>query len=122
MISDGLKNEIQEMENMGIDVVVTDSVGKMEYATKQNKNPEYCDSCQFLLFAPDPDPYDWFRDGDKKAVCTKLHIAIECSLELPSEMVNIKRPLFCPLIKDQLTEEEKREAKEAYRLCVLMCR
>ena len=69
-------------------------IRKPSWCPKQEDN--YCDSCRFLIFEPDPDPYDWFRDGDKKAVCEKTNETIQGALERPSEMVQIRKPSWCP--------------------------
>lgn len=107
-----LKKQIEEMEAIGLDVVVTNK-GKLSYATGGiNQDDNCCDSCPFLEFLPDPDPYDWFRDGDQKAVCNKMEATVRGCLERPSEMVNIRKPLWCPNLKKELTEQEKKLAKE----------
>lgn len=71
---------------------------------------EFCDQCYAFSLLPDPNPYDWFRDGDKKAVCSEVKGVIEGSLEIPSEWTNIRKPLYCPKLGRKLTEEEKEEA------------
>ena len=65
--------------------------------SKKNPN-EFCDGCRYLVFLPDPNPFDWFRDDDKKAVCLAVNRVIEGGLERPSECENIERPLYCPLL------------------------
>lgn len=107
-----LEKEIREYEEAGISVVATKN-GKLEYVTGGiNKDNDTCDSCEFLEFRPDPDPYDWFRDGDQKAVCIKMKAAIACALERPSEMVNIVKPLWCPYLGRELSEDEKMQAEK----------
>lgn len=101
------KKEIREMENAGLDVISIDSQGKMDYATRRNESSEYCDSCQFLKFEADPDPHDWFRDDDQKAICTKMNAKIEGSLE-PRELTNILKPCWCPYLGRELTDLEKK--------------
>lgn len=94
-----MEKEIREREEAGIDVVVINN-DQLEYATGGiNKSKEVCDSCKYLYFSPDPDPYDWFRDGDQRADCyySEPPCNIARSLELPSEMVNIHKPEWCPL-------------------------
>lgn len=94
-----MNKEIREFEEAGIDVIATNN-GKLEYVTGGiNKSKEVCDSCKYLLFSPDPDPDDWFRDEDKRADCyySDPPRNIARSLELPSEMVNICKPSWCPL-------------------------
>lgn len=101
-----LKKEIEQYETAGIDAVVTKN-GKLVHVTGGiNQDSNYCDSCSSLTFAPDPDPYDWFRDGDQKAVCMQMNAIIEGSLERPSEMVNIIKPLWCPTLGRKLSEKE----------------
>ncbi len=72
-----------------------------------------CNQCDSFMLAPDPDPYDWFRDTDKKAVCLKLKAVIQGSLEYPSEWSNLSKPLWCPKLGRKLSEEEKKEAIES---------
>ena len=67
----------------------------------------YSLSCACLIFAPDPDPYDSFRCNDQKAVCTEMKATIESSLERPSEMINIHKPLWFPKLGRELTAKEK---------------
>ena len=74
-------------------------------------NSKYCDSCACLLFAPDPNPDDWFRDDDKKAICTAINVTIAGSLEY-NELTNICKPLFCPKLGRELTDDEKKKAEE----------
>lgn len=72
-----------------------------------------CNQCDSFMLAPDPDPYDCFRDTDKKAVCLKLKAVIQGSLEYPSEWSNLSKPLWCPKLGRKLSEEEKKEAIES---------
>lgn len=69
-----------------------------------------CDRCSYFTLLPDPDPDDWFRDGNLKAVCLKVNGVIEGSLESPSEWTNIHKPLYCPNLRRALSEEEKKKA------------
>lgn len=111
-MNEKLKKEIKEYESAGLDVVVT-SKGKLSYVSGGiQQDDKHCDSCPFLRFEPDPDPYDWFHDGDQKAVCTKMQATIRGCLERPSEMVNISKPLWCPNLGRELSEKEQRSAKE----------
>ena len=111
-----IQKEIREMEEAGLDVVATHN-GKLTHVTGGiNNSPELCDSCNCLIFAPDPDPDDWFRDNDQKAVCTKMKATIVGSLERPSEMVNIRKPLWCPKLGIELTAKEKRIASKRLKL------
>ena len=105
------EKEIREYEERGLNVVKIGSDGKLEYATNKNLNTDYCDSCEFLKFEPDPDPDDWFRDGDEKAICTKLDAQIAGALE-PRELTNIYKPLWCPKLGRKLTPKEQKEAEE----------
>ena len=99
-------DEIRKMENAGIKVISVNSEGRMHYATERNGSSECCDLCNFLRFEPDPDPTDWMRDTDQKAICTALNVKIAGSLE-PREMTNIRKPLYCPRLGRELTAEEK---------------
>lgn len=101
------KREIQQFEDAGIDVVSTRN-GKLSYVTGGiNQDESYCDSCSFLTFKPDPDPYDWFHDGDQKAVCERMEAKVMGGLERPSEMVDIPKPIWCPKLGRELTDLEK---------------
>lgn len=79
---------------------------------EENQSSEYCDQCSSLRLEPDPDPYDWFRNGDKKAVCLEVNGLIAGCLETPSEWTNIEKPLYCPKLGRELSEEEKIEAEK----------
>ena len=105
------QKEIREYEERGLDVVEIGSDGKLEYATNKSSNTDYCDSCEFLKFEPDPAPDDWFRDGDEKAICTKLDAQIAGALE-PRELTNIYKPIWCPKLGRKLTPKEQKEAEE----------
>lgn len=110
MDSTKIQKEIQEYEAAGLDVVATHN-GKLTHVTGGvNQSSDVCDSCTCLSFEPDPDPHDWFRDGDRKAVCTEAKATIEGALERPSEMVNIRKPIWCPKSQNILTEEQKEDA------------
>lgn len=75
------------------------------------KNLREIKECAFRLLQ-DPDPKDWFRDGDIKSVCLEVNGVIEGSLERPSEWTNICKPLYCPKLGRGLSEEEKKTADE----------
>lgn len=66
-----------------------------------------CDSCQYLMFISDPDSCDRSRYNDKKAICTNMKAMIMGSLSHSSEMVNIQKPIWCPCLGRELTDEEK---------------
>ena len=105
--------EIKKFEEAGMDVVAVSSDGKLDYSTQGVGGGEYCDQCSAFRLLPDPDPYDWFRSGDKMAVCLEVNGVIEGSLERPSEWTNIYKPLYCPKLGRELSEEEKKEAVES---------
>ncbi len=96
-----------------MDVVAVSSEGTLEYATQEMGGSEYCDQCSAFRLLPDPDPFDWFRSGDMKAVCLEVNGVIEGSLERPSEWTNIHKPLYCPKLGRELSEEEKKEADKS---------
>lgn len=112
MLNEKDLREIKKYEEAGIDVVSIDSSGKLEYSTQGKGGCEYCDNCSSFRLLPDPDPHDWFRDGDMKAVCLELNVVIEGALERPSEWTNICKPLYCPKLGRELSEEEKKKADE----------
>ncbi len=108
-----MQKEIKEMEAAGLDVVAVDEDGKLAYVTGGiNQDENFCDSCPYLAFRRDPEPGDWLHDNDQKAVCETKKAVIAGALEKPSEMVNIRTPLWCPRLKCSLTEEEEKKAKE----------
>jgi len=109
MLSEKNLREIKEYEEAGIDVVAIGSGGTLDYSTQGMGGSEFCDQCNAFRLLPDPDPYDWFRDGDKKAVCLEVNGVIEGSLERPSEWTNIRKPLYCPKLGRELSEEEKED-------------
>ena len=112
MLNEKLKKIVAEYEEKGVEVVVLNNNGKIEYSTDKVENKdEYCDDCPFFSLVPDPDPYDWFRDGDQKAICFEMKASIAGGLERPSEWTNIPKPLFCPKLNRKLTEEEKEKAE-----------
>ena len=112
MLSEKKLREIKEYEEAGIDVVAIGSHGTLDYSTQGMGGCEYCDQCSAFRLLPDPDPNDWFRDGDMKAVCLEVNGVIEGSLERPSEWTNIRKPLYCPKLGRELSEEEKKTAAE----------
>lgn len=111
MLNEKLRKEIREMEEAGLEVVAIGSNGTLDYSTKSTSGNQYCDQCASLRLLPDPDPYDWFRDGDMKAVCIELNAVIAGSLE-PGELTDIAKPLYCPKLCRELTEEEKKKAEK----------
>lgn len=111
MLSEKEMQEIHEYEQDGIDVVSVRRDGTLEYSTQGLGGSEYCDQCSEFRLLPDPDPTDWFRDGDMKAVCLKINGVIAGSLERPSEWTNILKPIYCPKLGRELSEEEKKTAE-----------
>ncbi len=112
MLSEKKIQEIKKFEEAGIDVIAIGKSGTLDYASQSKEGSEYCDQCSDFRLLPDPDPYDWFRDGDMKAVCLAVNGVIRGALERPSECVNIRKPLYCPKIGRELSDEEKKEAAE----------
>jgi len=94
-----MSSKYEKLEKQGFNVVAMDRNGKMDYATNMNKGSDYCDTCEKLMFVPDPDPDDWFRDEDQKAICTTVNKTIQGGLEF-NELTNIKRPEFCPKLRE----------------------
>lgn len=107
-----IQKDIEEFEKKGISVVSIDGEGKLYYSTQDADGDEYCDHCKAFRLLPDPDPHDWFRETDMKAVCLEVNGVISGSLETPSEYVNIHKPLYCPKLGRKLNEDEKNEANE----------
>ena len=112
MLSEKNIRKIKEYEEAGIDVVAIGGDGTLDYSTQDVGGSEYCDQCSAFRLLPDPDPSDWFRDNDMKAVCLEVNGVIAGSLERPSEYTNIRKPLYCPKLGRELSEDEKKEATE----------
>ena len=112
MLSEEKLREIKEYEDAGIDVVVVRGDGTIVYSSNNIKTNDYCDNCSAFKLLPDPDPYDWFRDGDMKAVCLEVNGVIAGALERPSEWTNIPKPLYCPKLNRELSKEEKQRAEK----------
>ena len=109
MLNEDRLREIEKYEEAGIDIVVISSSGSLDCSTHGASSSEFCDHCSAFKLLPDPDPYEWFRSGDIKAVCLEVNGLIAGALE-PSELTNISKPLFCPKLGRELREEEKLEA------------
>jgi hypothetical protein len=112
MLSEKNLREIKEYEKAGIDVIAIGSDGTLDYSTQGMGGCEYCDQCSAFKLLPDPDPFDWFEDNDMKAVCLEVNGVIAGSLARPSEWTNIRKPLYCPKLGRELSEEEKKTAAE----------
>lgn len=115
MLSEKSLREINEFEKAGLDVVSIGSGGTLDYSSQGMGGCEYCDQCNAFRLLPDPDPNDWFRDCDMKAVCLEVNGVIVGSLERPSEWTNIPKPLYCPKLGRELSEEEKEKAAKALK-------
>lgn len=115
MLSEKNLRKIKECEEAGIDVVAIGSKGTLEHSTQGMGSCEYCDQCSAFRLLPDPNPFDWFRDGDMKAVCLEVNGVIAGSLERPGECTNIRKPLYCPKLGRELSEEEKKIAAESLK-------
>lgn len=97
---DSKKNdEIKKMEELGINVLVTNSEGKIVHQTPEKNMEKFCNNCPYLRLLPDPDPYDSFSDNDQKALCLKLEVEIAWALNV-WEALKIPIPPNCPLIKN----------------------
>lgn len=81
--------EIKEYEEAGIDVFAIDHDRSLAYSSQGMGGCEYCDQCSSFRLLPDPNPFDWFRDDDMKAVCLEVNGVIASFLEGPSEYTNI---------------------------------
>lgn len=112
MLSEKNLREISKYEAVGLDVINISSTGTLDYVTHSNSNCEYCDQCPAFRLLPDPNPYDWFRSGDKKAVCLEVNGVIEGGLEGPNEWTNICKPLYCPKLGRKLSEEDIKKAQK----------
>lgn len=110
MLNNNKLRRINEFEKAGIEVVAIGSEGTLNYSSTSKDDNEYCDQCSAFRLFPDPDPSDWFNDGNMKAVCLEVNGVIVGSLEKPNEFVNISKPLYCPKLGRELSEEEKIQA------------
>lgn len=109
MASENNLREIKEYEEAGIEVIVTSSDGRVEHSTQNADESKYCDSCSDFRLLSDPDPFDSFCSSDMKAVCLNVNGLIAGALG-PSEWSNICKPIFCPKLGRELSEDEKEEA------------
>lgn len=112
MLSSKDIHEIKEYEDAGIDVVAIGRKGNLEYSSTGVGGNKYCDQCSAFRLVSDPDPTDWFRDGDMCAVCIEVKGVIQGSLEKPSECINIRKPLWCPKLDRKLDEVQKKDVEE----------
>ena len=110
MLNEKNLQEIKKYEEGGIDVIAISNEGTLDYSTQGMEGNEYCYQCGAFRLLPDPDPHDWFGDGNMKAVCVEVNGVIAGSLERPSEWNNICKPLYCPKLGRELSEEEKETA------------
>lgn len=83
---------------------------KIDAKPEKRDDEEFCKGCQFFKLLDDPDPIDWFRDGDQIAICELLKAVIASSLT-PGESGRIHKPVFCPYLKKEQDEEEKQYAE-----------
>ena len=111
-ILDHIRDEAKKkyIEECGKLVVKKDNDGKFHFSMEGKR--ECCNNCSAFTLLPDPDPDDWFRDEDMKAVCLEVNGVIQGSLEKPSEWQNIPKPLYCPKLGRKLTAEEQKKADE----------
>jgi hypothetical protein len=115
MLSETILRKIKELEETGIDVVVIENDGKLDYSTQGKCGNEYCDQCSAFRLLPDSDSDDWFKVFDMKAVCLEVNGVIEDSLKRTSEWINIRKPIYCPKLDYELSEEEKKEAVKSLK-------
>ena len=106
MLNQNILMEIKEYEESGIDVVTIGSGGTLDYSTQGMGGSEFCDQCSAFRLLPDPDPDDWFRDGDMKAVCLDVNRIIVGSLEKTSECTNIRKPIYCPKLNHKISKSK----------------
>ena len=90
--------EIKKMEELGINVLATNSEGKIVHQTPEKNMEKFCNSCPYLRLLPDPDPYDSFCDNDQKALCLKLEAEIAWGLNV-WDALKVPIPPNCPLLK-----------------------
>lgn len=98
MLNEKVLREIKEYEKAGLYVVVTGSDGTLEYSTQEMGGCEYCNQCN---------AFKLISDSDMKAVCLEVNGVIAGYLENPSEWTNLPKPLYCPRLGRELSEEEK---------------
>ena len=116
MLSENYLQEIIEYEENGVDIIALVRNGTLHPNTQGTHECKYCDQCSAFRLVPDPNPYDWFRNGDMKAVCLEVNGVISGSLEKPSEWTNIRKPLYCPKLGRKLNEDEKKVADRLLEL------
>ena len=83
------------------------SLRKLLNLLNRPKVAKTCDKCSYICFAPSTSE-DIFHDGVQCALCTKAEALIKDCIEHPREMINIKRPLWCPNLGRKLSKDEKK--------------
>lgn len=99
------EKEIKEFEEQGLDVISINS-GKLEYATKKENSDDFCDSCEHLRLMPDPNYAVLFREDDKKAICMEKQVVMYRFISR-NKLTHIEKPLYCPKLGRELTDEEE---------------
>ena len=117
MLSEKDLKRIRKLEKAGFNIIVAQKSGEVMYKTKEkdageNQCEKCCNWCNNFILEPDPDPGDWARDGDMKAVCYAKSAVIAGGLENPSEWENVAVPIWCPEKAKTLSKKKKKKAAE----------
>ena len=114
------ENELREVKGSNEFSIVEIAIDGYIDSSSSSESSPICDKCADFELLPDPDPFDWFRDGDMKAVCHALNVVFLGGLEDSNEWTNICRPLFCPKLGRNLTDEEKIKAEKELKHAQLL--
>ena len=75
----------------------------------------YCDDCPYLCFVDQINPFALDHDFDKLAMCDKVKAYIK-SYSNVYDYEKTERPIFCPNIKGDFTEEDKKYIKRVLKI------
>ena len=70
---------------------------------KEKNSSDYCNSCVHLKFIPDST--DIFKNNEKKVICMAKKVVMYRSLKY-NELTQIPKPLYCPKLGREITDEE----------------
>lgn len=90
-----IKNVDEEETELIKQTLFLGADGEVLHCPDINLDEYYCDSCSYLRFCSNPDPYDPFRWSDEDAVCSKMKQVISERRSV-MHMDKITKPAFCP--------------------------
>ena len=109
-LESGKKKEvaIRTLEELGYEIILIKD-NRIIYS-KQEQDNKYCNNCQFCssgLLDESPDPFEMTY----KLRCEALGGILIAAYE-PCEDTKTEKPLACPILGRELTEDEQKEADE----------